>query len=110
MSTTMNATRPEQQVTPDKILELGFAFWGSKRLLSAIGMGLFTEIGVQALTLAEIMRRLRLHPRSARDFLDALVSFGMLRCENGRYSNTPQSAIFLDRRKPQYIGGMLEMC
>jgi hypothetical protein len=31
------------------------------------------------------------------------------RDEDGRYRNTPASDLFLDRRKPGYVGGMLEM-
>ena len=50
MSTT-NAVPAAKKISPDKILELGFAFWGSKTLLSAIGMGLFTELADQKLTL-----------------------------------------------------------
>jgi len=54
--------------------------------------------------------RLQLHPRSARDFFDALVSLGMLKRAGRRYANTPETGLFLDRAKPSYIGGILEMC
>ncbi len=30
--------------TPDRIMQLGLGFWGSKTLLSAIELGLFTEL------------------------------------------------------------------
>ena len=50
-----------------------------------------------------------LHPRSATDFFDALVALGMLEREDGRYANTPATDLFLDRAKPSYVGGMLEM-
>ena len=53
--------------------------------------------------------RLGLHPRSARDFFDALVALGMLEREDGRYRNTPETDLFLDRAKPSYQGGLLEM-
>ena len=33
-----------EQPTPDKILQTGLAFWPSKTLLSAIEMGVFTEL------------------------------------------------------------------
>jgi hypothetical protein len=55
------------------------------------------------------MGRLRLHPRSARDFFDALVALGFVERRNGTYHNTPATELFLDKRKPSYIGGMLEM-
>ena len=56
-----------------------------------------------------LRERLGLHPRSATDFFDALVALGMLdRTEDG-YANTPSTDLFLDRAKPSYLGGMLEM-
>ncbi len=98
------------QIIPDNIMQLGFAFWGSKTLLSAVEMGLFTELAKGPMNVQEISERLTLHPRSAEDFLDALVSLGMLmRKENGLYANTSETDLFLDRNKPSYIGGLLEM-
>jgi hypothetical protein len=96
-------------VSPERILQLGFGFWASKTLLSAIELGLFTELADGSLDEKTVTRRLGLHARSARDFLDALVALGMLRRTGTRYANTPETARFLDRRKPSYVGGMLEM-
>src|SRR5277367_3845859 len=97
-------------VTPEKILQLGFAFWGSKTLLSAVELGLFTELArAGSLTLSEAERKLGLNPRSSRDFLDALVALGVLGRDHDRYSNSPEAETFLDRAKPSYVGGILEM-
>src|SRR5262245_22931846 len=98
-----------QEVTPDAIMQLGFGYWGSKALLSAVELGLFTELAKAPLALEDIRARLDLHERSARDFLDALVALGMLRREQGRYANTLATDLYLDRAKPTYMGGMLEM-
>src|SRR5690242_19219678 len=98
-----------RQVTPEAIMQLGLGFWGSKTLLSAIELGLFTELAKGPLETKALTKRLNLHPRSARDFFDALVALGMLRRTGTRYTNTPDTALFLDRAKPSYIGGMLEM-
>jgi hypothetical protein len=95
--------------TPEKIMEVGLGFWPSKVLLSAIEMGLFTQLAGKAGDLADLRFRLGLHPRSARDFLDALVALGFLEREDGTYRNTPATELFLDRGKPSYIGGILEM-
>ncbi len=100
---------PEQQVTPDAIMQLGLGFWASKTLLSATELGLFTELAGTRLDAEALGSRLGLHTRSARDFFDALVALGMLDREDGHYVNTPASELFLDRAKPTYIGGMLEM-
>jgi hypothetical protein len=96
-------------VTPDSILQLGMGFWGSKTLLSAVELGVFTELSAGPLDAETLARRLGLHPRSARDFFDALVALRTLERSDERYSNTPQAELFLDRNKPSYVGGMLEM-
>ena len=96
--------------TPDGIMQLGLGFWGSKTLLSAVEIGLFTELAKEgSLNFEMLSERLMLHPRSARDFLDALVSLGMLERDGDRYANTPETDLFLDRTKPSYVGGVLEM-
>ncbi|MFZ3325380.1 MAG: methyltransferase [Methylocella sp.] len=96
-------------VTPANIFKLGFGFWESKTLLSAVELGLFTELAKGPADLADLSRRLGLHDRAARDFLDALVALKMLDREDGRYSNTADTDLFLDRWKPSYVGGLLEM-
>ncbi|WP_448571396.1 methyltransferase [Trichothermofontia sp.] len=98
-----------EQPSPDRILQTGLAFWPAKVLLSAIEMGLFTELAHGAQPLTTLMGRLGLHPRSARDFLDALVALGFLDRTGDRYANTVETDLFLDRAKPSYIGGILEM-
>jgi hypothetical protein len=95
--------------TPDGIMQLGLGFWGSKTLLSAVELGLFTELAKGALDAEILSKRLMLHPRSVRDFLDALVALGMVKRDGDRYANTTETDFFLDRAKPSYIGGILEM-
>jgi len=99
----------DSTLAPDFIMQVAFGFWASKVLLSAIELGLFTELAEGPLDAGALTRRLELHPRSARDFFDTLVAVGMLRREDGVYSNAPESDFYLDRAKPSYIGGMLEM-
>ena len=96
-------------VTPDRILQTGFGFWSSKVLLSAVEMEVFTELAKHPADLPTLQGRLGLHPRAARDFLDTLVALGFLRRVDGIYHNSPDSDLYLDRRKPSYIGGILEM-
>ena len=91
-------------------MQLGLGFWGAKTLLSAIELGLFTELAATPLDANAIAARLKLHQRSVRDFLDALVALGMLeRAASGKYQNTSETGLFLDKSKPSYVGGLLEM-
>jgi hypothetical protein len=94
---------------PDHILQVGLGFWASKALLSAVEIGVFTELAKQAEVLDTLQGRLGIHPRAGRDFFDTLVALGFLRRVDGKYANTPATDLFLDKHKPTYIGGMLEM-
>ena len=109
LSATAPASTPVTAPSPDHILQLGLSFWASKTLLSAVEMEVFTELAKHPEDLETLTGRLGLHPRSSRDFLDALVALGFLERRDGIYSNTPSTDLFLDKHKPSYIGGMLEM-
>ena len=104
---------PLMSVDPSHILQIGSGFWPSKVLLSAVELELFTQLGSEAFTGEEIGDRLGLHPRAIWDFLDGLVALGLLDREGdgrtARYRNTPDTAVFLDKNSPEYIGGVLEM-
>src|SRR5260221_1538892 len=97
-------------LSPAHIMELGLGFWASKAFLSAVELGVFTALGDGPVTLDGLMHRLGLHPRSARDFLDALVALGLLaRDDAGAYANAPEAGFYLDRRTEDYVGGLFEM-
>jgi len=106
----MSETGTNTQPVPDQILQVGFGFFACKTLLSAIELGIFTELARHPLPLGELQGRLGLHSRSARDFFDTLVSMGFLERNGDTYSNAPATDLYLDRQKPSYIGGILEMC
>jgi len=93
----------------DHIMQIGMGFMASKTLLSAVEMELFTELAKHPEDLPTITGRLGLHPRSAHDLLDALVALKLLDRRDGVYYNAPSTDLFLDKRKPSYIGGILEM-
>ena len=85
---------------PDHLLKLGTGFFASKVLLTAVELQLFTVLAEGPETLAGISSRIGLHPRSARDFLDALVALDCLERSDGHYANTPATTQFLDKNKP----------
>ena len=102
-----------EELDPSHIMQVGMGFWPSKVVLSAVELELFTELGADAMSGAEIGDRLGLHPRGIYDFLDTLVALRLLERDgdgsDGRYRNTGETAAFLDKRSPTYIGGILEM-
>ena len=98
---------------PVAILQTAFGFWSSKVLLTAVEFGVFTKLGNRQLTGIELGEQLGLHPRGIADFFDTLVAMKFLERQGdgptARYSNTPESALFLDQSSPRYIGGILIM-
>ncbi len=101
------------QLSPSRILDLGFGFWPAKVLLSAMELQLFTKLGRTSMTGAELQQVLGLHARANPDFFDALVALRLLDRDGdgapARYRNSEESAAFLDRASPSFVGGMLEM-
>jgi len=78
-------------------------------MLSAVELGLFSTLARGPLSADQLAGQLGVHPRSARDFFDALVSLGMLSRRDGQYANTPETDLFLDEAKPTYLGGVLQL-
>jgi len=107
------STLTETQIDPAKIMQVGMGFWASKTLLTAVNMGLFSQLAQGGLSSNDIKTKLGLHDRGLHDFLDTLVALGFLNITglNGTsvYANTPETNMFLDKNKPSYVGGMLEM-
>ncbi len=104
------------QATPAAILQMGSGFWASKILLTAVNFELFTHLAKQPNQSAKKLKsllNLKCTDRNTYDFLDCLTGFGFLKreglLETARYSNTIDTDIFLDKEKPSYIGGILEM-
>ena len=100
-------------LSPARIMEVGLGFWPAKVLLSATELRLFTELGAKSMTGRELQEALQLHPRANPDFFDTLVALRFLERDgtgpDARYRNTEETALFLDRHSPQFIGGFLEM-
>ncbi|MEN9834638.1 MAG: hypothetical protein RL011_831 [Pseudomonadota bacterium] len=98
---------------PDRILSLGFGFFSSQTVLTATQLGVFTELGKEPATGPDLGARLRLHSRGLFDFLDALVALQLLEKAGvgptAVYSNSEESARFLDEASPAYVGGIFTM-
>jgi hypothetical protein len=101
------------QLDPGRIIQTGMSFWASKALLSAVELNVFGLLGDKAMTGAELTKALGLHNRANPDFFDTLLTLGFLERDGdgpaGRYRNTAETATFLDKTKPTYVGGILEM-
>lgn len=102
-----------QRLDPTPILQTATAFWASKVLLTAVGLDLFSILGDSSKKASELGDILGLHMRGTYDFFDALVALHLLARDGdgpeGRYRNTPETAAFLVKHSPTYIGGLPEM-
>ena len=111
----MNEQVIAQQPTPAHIMQVGMGFWASKTLLTAIKLKLFTLLAGTKLSAAAIKEEydFQTTSRHVYDWLDALVALGFLQREglldDALYFNTIETDIFLDTKKPSYMGGILEM-
>jgi predicted O-methyltransferase YrrM len=110
--TSATASTPAT-LDPGAILQTAFGFWSSKVLLTAVEFGLFSELGTGWKSAQELGKALKLHPRGTYDFFDALVALKFLERKgdgpNSLYGNTAEGALYLDKKSPRYVGGILEM-
>jgi 2-polyprenyl-3-methyl-5-hydroxy-6-metoxy-1,4-benzoquinol methylase len=96
------------QPSPELFFETANAYQRSAALKAAIELDVFTAIGEGAQTAEEIAARCKASERGTRILCDYLVIMGFLSKEDRRYALTQDSAIFLNRRSPAYMGGTLE--
>jgi len=112
---TSESKKLEASLNPSKIMQIGMGFWPAKVLLTAIKFGLFTLLGERPLSGKEIKEKLGLScsDRHVFDWLDTLLSLGFLQrkglWQDAVYSNAEDTGFFLDKNKPTYMGGILEM-
>ncbi|BDD03935.1 methyltransferase [Aureibacter tunicatorum] len=105
-----------EQLTPQQIMQVGTGFWPSKILLTAVNFEIFTLLAEKEQLSAKPLKNkleLKCTDRHFFDFLDVLVGLGFLQreglLESASYRNSPETDLFLDKSKPTYIGGILEM-
>jgi SAM-dependent methyltransferase len=113
--TAEKTTQVKDQLNPSKIMQVGMGFWASKALLTAVHFELFTLLGPGPLSAQDIKEKLssKASIRHIYDWLDTLLSLGFLErkglLDQAVYSNAEDTDFFLDKKKPGYMGGILEM-
>ena len=98
-----SASPPSPQLLFDSIN----AYQRTGAIKAAIELGIFTHIGESSVTAGEIAERCHCPERGIRILCDNLAIIGFLEKSDEFYSLTPDSAVFLDRNSPAYLGGML---
>jgi len=99
---------PDNAPSPQLFFETINAFQKSAALKAAIDLGLFTAIGNEPATAAELATLCQCPERGIRILADNLTILGFLTKEEGRYTLTPSSAVFLDQKSPAYMGAAVK--
>jgi SAM-dependent methyltransferase len=97
----------QSQPSPALFFETVNAFQRTAALRAAVELSLFTAIGKGTPTAAEVAGKIGAPERSTRILCDFLTVIGFLTKQDGRYTLTPDSAMFLDRNSPAYVGDAL---
>src|SRR5689334_23632515 len=84
------------------------AFQRTEALRAAVELDLFTHLAAGRHTAADLAAACGASPRGVRILADYLAIAGFVRKDGDRYELTPDSAAFLDRNSPAYLGGALE--
>ena len=94
--------------SPDLFFDVIFAYQRSAALKAAIQLDVFTAIGDGARTVTDIADRCHATERGTRILCDNLTIMGFLTKAGDTYQLTPDSAMFLTKRSPAYLGATVE--
>ena len=97
-----------QQPTPQLFFQTANAYQQTEALKAAVELEVFTAVGEGNTTAVEIASRVNAAERGIRILCDFLCVMGFLTKDGRSYKLTPDSALFLDKRSPAYLGGSLE--
>jgi SAM-dependent methyltransferase len=102
------STSAAQQPSPQLFFQTINAHQRTEALKAAIELEVFTAIGEGNTTSAEIAKRCQTSERGMRILCDYLTIMEMLTKQGDRYGLTLDSATFLDKRSPAYLGSATE--
>jgi cyclopropane fatty-acyl-phospholipid synthase-like methyltransferase len=101
-------TSPTPQPSPALFFETVGAYQRTASLKTAIELEVFTAIGEGRTSAKELAERCKTSERGMRILCDCLTVIGFLTKAGNRYGLTPDTAMFLDRRSPAYLGTAVE--
>jgi Dimerisation domain len=107
MTDNLNPVR-DQQITPERFFSAINSYQLTEAIKSAIELDVFTAVNEGNGTAATIAERCHGSERGIRILYDFLTIHGFLTKQETTYSLTPDSALFLDRRSPAYVGSAIE--
>ena len=97
-----------KQPTPALLFDTFNAYQRTQAVKAGIDLEVFTAIGEGKTTAKQIADRCSASERGTRILCDYLVIIGFLTKHDSSYGLTPDSAMFLDKRSPAYMGTVSE--
>src|SRR5882672_7200196 len=97
-----------QQPSPQLFFQTINAYQRTEGLKAAIELEVFTAVGEGNTTAPDIAKRCGASERGTRILCDFLCVMAFLNKDGSHYKLTPDSAVFLDKRSPAYLGGAIE--
>ena len=104
----MATVMPPQQPTPERFFNAMNAHQQTEALKTAVDLEVFTAIAEGNTTAASIAKRCQAAERGVRTLCDFLTVHGFLTKDGTQYSSAPDTALFLNRTSPAYLGGAME--
>jgi 2-polyprenyl-3-methyl-5-hydroxy-6-metoxy-1,4-benzoquinol methylase len=95
-----------EEMRPDELAAIVNGYRQSRIVLTAVELGVFTELRDGARSAEQVANALNTQPRPTDRLLNALAAMGLLRKEEGRFSNTETSARHLVRGERGYMGNI----
>jgi SAM-dependent methyltransferase len=102
------AAMPPQQPTPERFFGAINAYEQTEAMKAAVELEIFTAIGEGNTAAAAIAKRCHASERGVRVLCDFLTIHGFLTKDGAQYGLTQDSAVFLNRKSPAYVGGAIE--
>lgn len=102
------SSSPAQQPSPQLFFQTINAYQRTEALKAAIELEVFTVIGEGNTAVPQLAKRCETSERGMRILCDYLCIIGFLGKDGTNYSLTQDSAVFLDKRSPAYLGGATE--
>jgi ubiquinone/menaquinone biosynthesis C-methylase UbiE len=102
------ATASQPAPSPALLFDTINAYQKTAAIKAAIELDVFTAIGDGPATAQTIAARCHASPRGIRILCDYLTIVGFLSKSGDDYASTPDTALFLNRKSPAYVGGTLD--
>ena len=97
-----------QPPTPERFINAVNAYAQTEAMKAAVELEIFTAIGEGNTTVAAIAKRCKAAERGVRILCDFLTIHGFLAKEGSQYALAEDSALFLNRHSPAYIGATVD--